>query len=133
VEALHGEGRDVLLQPYIHSVDTIGERGLIFIDGAFSHAMTKGAMLNVAQSHRDFLFRREQMSSALAEADAILYATEVLDTMGLSDLLYARVDLVATIRGWLVMELELVEPSLYLTYDDEAATKLASAIAARLG
>jgi glutathione synthase/RimK-type ligase-like ATP-grasp enzyme len=133
VDALHGEGRDVLLQPYIHSVDTIGERGLIFIDGEFSHAMTKGAMLNVAQSDRDFLYRREQMSSALAEADAILYATEVLETMGLSDLLYARVDLVATIRGWLVMELELVEPSLYLTYDDQAAAKLASAIATRLG
>jgi glutathione synthase/RimK-type ligase-like ATP-grasp enzyme len=132
VRALHGEGRDVLIQPYIHSVDTIGERGMIFIDGKFSHAMTKGAMLNVAQSDRDFLFRREQMSSALAEADAILYAAEVLDTMGLSDLLYARVDLVATIRGWLVMELELVEASLYLTFDDEAAAKLASAIATRL-
>jgi glutathione synthase/RimK-type ligase-like ATP-grasp enzyme len=133
VHSLHGEGRDVLIQPYIHSVDTIGERGMVFIDGKFSHAMTKGAMLNVAQSDRDFLFRREQMSAALAEADAILYATEVLDTMDLSDLLYARVDLVATIRGWLVMELELVEASLYLTYDDEAAAKLASAISRRLG
>lgn len=132
VETLHGEGRDVLLQPYIHSVDTIGERGLIFVDGAFSHAMTKGAMLNVAQSDRDFLYRREQMSSALAEADAVLYAAEVLDTMGWSDLLYARIDLVATIRGWLVMELELVEPSLYLTYDDQAADKLAAGIAKRL-
>jgi glutathione synthase/RimK-type ligase-like ATP-grasp enzyme len=132
VEALHGEGRDVLIQPYIHSVDTIGERGLIFIDGEFSHAMAKGAMLNVAQNDRDFLYRREQMSAALAEADAIVYATEVLDTMGLSNLLYARVDLVATIRGWLVMELELVEPSLYLTYDDSAASALASGIAKRL-
>jgi hypothetical protein len=61
-----------------------------------------------------------------------VYATEVLDTMGLSNLLYARVDLVATIRGWLVMELELVEPSLYLTYDDSAASALASGIAKRL-
>jgi glutathione synthase/RimK-type ligase-like ATP-grasp enzyme len=133
VQELHENGRDVLIQPYIHSVDTIGERGLIFIDGTFSHAMSKGAMLNVAQNDRDFLFRREQMSSALAEADAVLYATEVLSTMGLSDLLYARVDLVATIRGWLVMELELVEPSLYLTFDDEAASKLASGIVKRLG
>jgi glutathione synthase/RimK-type ligase-like ATP-grasp enzyme len=132
VAALHGEGRDVLIQPYIHSVDTLGELGLIFIDGTYSHAMKKGAMLNVPQDDRDFLFRREQMSAALAEADAILYATEVLQTMGLSDLLYARVDLVATIRGWLVMELELVEPSLYLTFNDEAANKLASAVAARL-
>lgn len=133
IETLHAGARDVLIQPYIHSVDTIGERAMIFIDGSFSHAMTKGAMLNVVQDDRDFLFRREQMSSALAEADAVLYATEVLDTMGFSDLLYARVDLVATIQGWLVMELELVEASLYLTYNDSAATKLASAIAARLG
>ncbi len=132
VEALHADGRDVLVQPYIHSVDTLGERGLIFINGTFSHAMAKGAMLNVAQSERDFLYRREQMSSALAEADATLYATEVLDIMGLSALLYARVDLVATIRGWLVMELELVEPSLYLTFDGGAAAKLASGIAKRL-
>lgn len=133
VAALHGEGRDVLLQPYIHSVDTLGERALIFIDGAFSHAMTKGAMLNVAQSDRDFLFRREQMTLAEAEAEAVSYAREVLSTMGLSDLLYARVDLVATVQGWLVMELELVEPSLYLSYHEEAAEKLAAAIATRLG
>jgi glutathione synthase/RimK-type ligase-like ATP-grasp enzyme len=132
VERLHDEGRDVLLQPYIHSVDTLGELGLIFINGTYSHAMKKGAMLNVAQTERDFLFRREQMSSASAEADAISFATDVLESMGFSDLLYARVDLVATIRGWLVMELELVEPSLYLTFDDEAAGKLASAIAARV-
>jgi glutathione synthase/RimK-type ligase-like ATP-grasp enzyme len=132
VQSLHGEGRDVLIQPYIHSVDTLGERGLIFIDGAFSHAMRKGAMLNVAQRDRDFLFRREQMSSALAEADAVLYATEVLETVGMSDLLYARVDLVATIQGWLVMEIELVEPSLYLTFDDTAADNLAAGIAKRL-
>jgi hypothetical protein len=72
------------------------------------------------------------MSTALAEADAVLYASEVLSAIGMSDLLYARVDLVATIRGWLVMELELVEPSLYLTFDDEAACKLAAGIAKRL-
>ncbi len=39
----------------------------------------------------------------------------------MDDLLYARVDLVATIKGWLVMELELVEPSFFLTFDDRAA------------
>jgi glutathione synthase/RimK-type ligase-like ATP-grasp enzyme len=133
VAALHDEGRDALLQPYVHSVDTLGERAVIFIDGKFSHAMTKGAMLNVAPEDRDFLFRRKQMSLAKAEADAVHCASEVLSTLGLSDLLYARVDLVATVAGWLVMELELVEPALYVTYDDLAAGKLAAAIARRLG
>ncbi|MGH3731954.1 MAG: ATP-grasp domain-containing protein [Acidimicrobiales bacterium] len=132
VEALHGEGRDVLIQPYIHSVDTLGERALIFIDGQYSHAMTKGAMLNVAQDERDFLFRREQMSLALADPGAIDFASEVLSTTGMANLLYARVDLVATKEGWLVMELELVEPSLFLTYDEDAATRLVGAISRRV-
>jgi glutathione synthase/RimK-type ligase-like ATP-grasp enzyme len=133
VEELHAASRDVLIQPYIHSVDTLGERALIFIDGTYSHAMRKGAMLDAAQDERDFLYRRELMSGALGEADAVAYATEVLTTMGMDNLLYARVDLVATIKGWLVMELELVEPSLYLTYDDSAASALAAGIAKRLG
>lgn len=132
VEALHAEGRDVLIQPYIHGVDTFGERALIFIDGRYSHAMTKGAMLNVAQDERDFLYRRERMSLALGETEAIAFAAEVLASVGMDDLLYARVDLVPTINGWLVMELELVEPSLFLTFDDAAASSLAAGIAKRL-
>ncbi len=133
IAALHAEGRDALIQPYINSVDTLGERALVFVDGSYSHAMTKGAMLHVPQSERDFLFRRERMSLADGEADAVTSATEVLDTLGYSDLLYARIDLVATIRGWLVMELELVEPSLYLTFHEAAAHALAAGIARRLG
>jgi glutathione synthase/RimK-type ligase-like ATP-grasp enzyme len=132
VEALHAEGRDVLLQPYIHAVDTIGERALIFIDGNYSHAMTKGAMLNVPQDERDFLYRRERMSRTVGEKEAIAYAREVLARVGMSDLLYARVDLVPTINGWLVMELELVEPSLFLTFDDAAASSLVAGIVKRL-
>jgi glutathione synthase/RimK-type ligase-like ATP-grasp enzyme len=131
VEALHARGRDVLIQPYIHSVDTLGERALIFIDGQYSHAITKGAMLNVPPDERDFLYRREQIVSVTAEDDALLTATNVLGTLGFDSLLYARVDLVATIRGWLVMEIELVEPSLFLTYHWPAATALATAIARR--
>jgi len=41
VRELHGEGRDALIQPYVHSVDESGERALVFIDGSFSHAMTR--------------------------------------------------------------------------------------------
>ena len=42
--------------------------------------------------------------------------------------LYARVDLL----GGRVLELEVVEPSLYLSYDPSAADRLAAAIATRL-
>ncbi|MGC2485117.1 MAG: hypothetical protein WA359_02595 [Acidimicrobiales bacterium] len=132
IEALHQRGRDVLIQPYIHSVDMIGERALIFIDGRYSHAITKGAMLNVLPDERDFHYRRKQIRAAVAEDDAIAMASGVLATMGFDSLLYARVDLVATIRGWLVMEVELVEPSLFLSFSESSAPLLANAIAARL-
>ncbi|MGC2169123.1 MAG: hypothetical protein WA580_08490 [Acidimicrobiales bacterium] len=132
VEALHARGRDVLIQPYIHSVDTLGERALIFIDGQYSHAIAKGAMLNVSPDERNFLYRREQVKAVTAEDDAVQTATNVLATLGFDSLLYARVDLVATIRGWLVMEIELVEPSLFLTYEGSASSALAAAISRRL-
>lgn len=129
---LHALGRSVMVQPYIHTVDTLGERALVYIDGSFSHAMTKGAMLNVAADNRDFLFRREQMSRATPEVEAINFADGLLDDLGYRDLLYARVDLVATIDGWSLMELEMVEPSLFLSFDNDAADRLAAGIARRI-
>ena len=94
--------------------------------------MTKGAMLNVTQTERDFLYRREQMSLAEGEADAISTPPRCSRPSAIDDLLYARVDLVATIQGWLVMELELVEPSLFLTFHEPAADALANGIRRRL-
>jgi glutathione synthase/RimK-type ligase-like ATP-grasp enzyme len=132
VTRLHDEGRDALVQPYVASVDEVGERALVFIDGSFSHAMTKGAMLNTDQLDRNLLYRMEQMSLAEPEPDAVSFASEVLANGGHGHLLYARVDLVRTEAGWAVMELELVEPSLFLGWDEAAAPRLARAIAGRL-
>ncbi|HUX05294.1 MAG TPA: hypothetical protein VMV53_10380 [Acidimicrobiales bacterium] len=132
VARLHATGRDVLIQPYVASVDERGERALVFIDGVFSHAMTKGALLNTASHERDWLFRAEQMSRAEPEPEALALAEAILAEADLADLLYARVDLVHDETGWAVMELELVEPSLFLGYHDAAPGALARAIAARL-
>jgi len=46
--------------------------------------------------------------------------------------LYARVDLVKMDEGWAVMELEMVEPSLFLAYDERAPRRLADALRERL-
>jgi glutathione synthase/RimK-type ligase-like ATP-grasp enzyme len=132
VRALHASGRDAMIQPYVSSIDEAGERALVFIDGSFSHAMTKGAMLNTAPDDRDALFRREQMSVAAAEPDAVDFAEAVLGEEAFRGILYGRVDLVMTAQGWAIMELELVEPSLFLAYDDRAPRRLAEAIRARL-
>ena len=131
VKALHDAGRDALIQPYIHSVDTLGERALIFINGHYEHAMAKAAMLNVSAVERTFSWRQTRMTLVDGEDDAVAFGEKVLATKGFSTLLYARVDLVAMLGGWAVMELELVEPSLFLLHHEPAAHALAAAIAAR--
>jgi len=130
VARLHAAGRSVLIQPYVVTVDYFGEHAVIFIDGKYSHAMNKGAMLNTPADDRDALFRREQMSRDIDEPEALEVAERILADFG--DLLYARVDFVAAPSGWLVMELELVEPSLFLTFEPTAADRLAAAIRRRL-
>jgi glutathione synthase/RimK-type ligase-like ATP-grasp enzyme len=132
VHQLHASGRDAMIQPYVSSIDDHGERALVFIDGAFSHAMTKGVMLNTAAEVRDALFRRKQMSRASAESDAVAFAQAVLGEERFRGILYARVDLVTMAEGWAIMELELVEPCLFLSFDEEAPRRLAHAILARL-
>jgi len=132
VRSLHQRGRDVLIQPYVSSVDESGERALVFIDGAFSHAMNKGAMLNTPAPERNPMFRLEQLAHAQVEPDALAFAGRVLEGLQWRDLLYARVDLVRDEGGWALMELELVEPSLFLQFEPAAAPRLARAIARRL-
>jgi glutathione synthase/RimK-type ligase-like ATP-grasp enzyme len=132
VADLHARGRDALVQPYVGSVDSEGERALVFIEGVFTHALVKGALLNVAAQDRDLLYRREQMSLADFDAEAVGVAARVLAAVGAEDLLYARVDLVRQGSTWAVLELELVEPSLFLTYHEPAAAALAAAVARRV-
>jgi len=131
VAALHASGRCAVIQPYVASIDEHGERALVFLDGEFSHAMTKRAHLKVAPAQRDGAFRNGQMSRADAEPAALDLARSLLSGR-FADLAYGRVDLVHTPAGWQLMELELVEPALYLTHAPEAASRLARAIARRI-
>lgn len=127
VARLHALGRDAMVQPYVASVDELGEHALVFVDGELSHAMTKAAMLNTPEDGRTRLFRAESMSRAEPDPDAAAVARAALAPF--ETLLYARVDLVREPSGWSVLELELVEPSLFLTHHPRAARRLAEAVA----
>ncbi|PZS35103.1 MAG: hypothetical protein DLM58_04480 [Pseudonocardiales bacterium] len=140
VATLHDAGRIVLVQPYLSDVDTAGETALIYVDGQFSHAIRKGAMLPPQttdvqdQLSSDTMFLFEQVA-ARGPAEAELAAGEQVmrvlrDRLG-ADLLYTRVDLLPTAAGPVLIELELIEPSLFLGYDDDAADRFAKAIAVR--
>jgi glutathione synthase/RimK-type ligase-like ATP-grasp enzyme len=136
VQRLLSDGRAVMVQPYIPSVDAQGETGLIYIDGTFSHAIRKGALLRTPGTATDQLWALEDISQRAPEAEELAVAEATLDALPWprAALLYARVDLVRDRGGApLLLELELAEPSLFLGLGSGAAARLAAAIASRLG
>jgi len=116
--------RDVLVQPYLASVDGYGERALVWIDGEFTHAVRKSPR---------FAADAEQVS----EAVPITAAERAVGMAALAPvhdrLLYARVDVAPGPMGDpVVMELELVEPSLFLLQSPRALERLVAGIRRRL-
>lgn len=135
VTALTGAGRSTMIQPYLADVERFSETGLVYLGGAFSHAFAKGPLLASERDMEAGLYAREQISSRLpsdAERElgdrALAWITERF-----GELLYARVDLLPSADGPVIIELELTEPSLFLQTDAGAAARAARAIAARLG
>lgn len=133
-----------LIQPFLPAIETEGEASLLFFGGRFSHALMKtpkpgdyrtqghhGAREHAWTAPADARAAAERALAAWAElgtaaAPRALQATSSANGGGEAPLLYARVDLVRHGAGWLVMELELIEPYLYLDFapDPEAAAGL---------
>ncbi len=126
-------GRSALLQPYLERVDEQGEAALIYISGAFSHAIVKAAVLSPGQAPSQELFAPEQIGARPPTAEQLELGARVLAALPFKDLLYARIDLLNDEHGVpCVLELELAEPSLYLGYSRNAPALLAEAIVERL-
>ncbi len=123
VGRLHGEGRTAMIQPYLG--DAI-ETALVYLDGRYSHAVRRRVPLPTAGDSVVF-YLDEQLGPAEPTAAEHELAEGAL-ACAPSPLLYARVDLL----GGTVLELELAEPSLYLEFGEDAATRLAAAIGRRL-
>ena len=138
VQRLLSEDRAVMVQPYLDSVDTAGETALLFFDGEFSHAIRKGPLLvrGVEGEKVEGLFVQEQIDPREPTLDELVTARAIIQCIpgGHANTLYARVDLIADEYGTpCVLELELTEPSLFLSHSEGAADRLAAAIARRLG
>jgi glutathione synthase/RimK-type ligase-like ATP-grasp enzyme len=139
VDGLLDAGRPVLLQPYVEGIDAAGETGMVFVGDRFSHAFRKGPILRPDSSFVEGLYREEDISGRDPSPAEREVAEAVLDAVGAvapgrdrSSLLYARVDLAPGPDGPLLLELELIEPSLFLTTSAGAADRAAAAILARL-
>jgi glutathione synthase/RimK-type ligase-like ATP-grasp enzyme len=123
-------GEDVLVQPYLPSVEGYGERALVWIDGRVTHAVRKS---------RRFAGDVESVASAgPIPADEVQLAERAIAAIpeGLrrDGLLYARVDMARDADGSpRVMELELIEPSLFFRESEEALARFVGRVVAALG
>lgn len=130
VAALHADGYTAMIQPYLSAVDEHGETALIFMGGEFSHAARKAPILSRDMSWSTGLYADEKITPATATATQLELAHSVL--VDLPGLAYARVDLLPTEGGPVVLELELTEPSLFLALDPAAPARAAAAFRALL-
>ena len=125
---------DMLVQPYLASVESFGEVSHVFINGSWSHAFARlpfhtrtseelGAQRPVDEHQVDCPPPEE-----VALAQRIMRVVEQM--LGCGPLLYGRVDLVRDGGQLYLMELELTEPVLHLEYSG-AGERLAEAIVTR--
>ena len=122
------ETEAAMLQPYFSGIEQHGERSLIYLDGHFSHAVRRHLPL-VEGPEVDYLMQSVQ-ASQLERA----VAERILAALPFGDLLYARVDLIPDPQGQpVLLELELIEPQLFLRECPAGAEVLARGWARRLG
>ena len=115
--------RDMLVQKFMPSVETRGERALVWIDGQFTHQVLKKPRYHGED---------EAVSEALSPYEADLDVAGRAMACVEGDLLYARVDLIDGDDGEpLVSELELIEPSLFLLQHEPALRRFVKAMERR--
>jgi glutathione synthase/RimK-type ligase-like ATP-grasp enzyme len=125
VADLHAVGRTAMIQPYLSQIDDRGETGLVYVGGEFSHAFRKSAILSRPVRWESELFAEEIVGPRVASVAERELGERVMASV--PPVAYARVDLLPTAEGPVLLELELTEPSLFLECDPGAAARAAAA------
>lgn len=125
-------GRGAIAQPYLEEVDRAGETALVYLGGAFSHAVRKGPLLAPGAAPAGGLFAAEEITARVPAPAEHAVAERVMGWLAgrHPGVAYARVDLLPAPGGPCLLELELAEPSLFLAEAPGAAGRLAAALCA---
>ena len=136
-ERILAQGTPVMIQPCVSSVTTSGETSAIVFNGSISHAVRKGPILAPGGVFLGGAYAEDITPTSLTvpQQKVVLDTVAVLkelasERFGLENpLLYARVDLVTLDDGTeAVLEVELAEPSLFLSTDPESAGRFLGAV-----
>jgi hypothetical protein len=118
-------GRPFMVQPFLSSIVETGEYSVFYFGGEYSHTILKSPKADdfrVQEEHGGIINGIEPSAEILGAAD------KAISAIG-RKLLYARVDLVLDADGrFVLMELELIEPALYLRMDPGAPARFAATI-----
>lgn len=122
--------RNLMIQPFLEAIQTEGEWSLIFLGGRLSHAVLKTPKAGDFRSQPDY---QAQLRALEPPLDIRTVAEDIIDWIGPDQLTYGRVDLCRDASGRpCLMELELIEPDLYLPHAPGAEGRFAEAFGARL-
>jgi glutathione synthase/RimK-type ligase-like ATP-grasp enzyme len=131
----------LMIQPFVPEIASRGEWSLMFFEGRFSHAVLKlpaGGDFRVQQEHGGTSVAATPPGALLDLGARVLEAAEAAVRAGSGGpqepserFLYARVDLVEAAAGPMLIELELIEPALFLEAHPPAGPELARAIGRR--
>ena len=122
--------RKAMVQRFMPRILTEGEYSLFFFNGEFSHAILKAPAESEFRSQEE---RGAYIKAIIPEEKLLLRAQQALSVIS-SPTLYARIDLVRDDdEDFVIMELELIEPSMYLRTDPDAPMRFARAIDERFG
>jgi glutathione synthase/RimK-type ligase-like ATP-grasp enzyme len=118
-------GQPIIVQPLIEAIATTGEYSLILFGGEYSHAVFKRPKpgdFRVQEALGGVTIPSEAPTGAIELAKRALAATPI-------DATYARVDIIPDDEGVLrIMELELIEPALFLDHAPGSSAAFAKAV-----
>ena len=118
------ENGRVLVQPFLEAIQTEGEWSLLFYGGEYSHSVLKRPRqddFRVQSTHGGTADVMEPSSDIVAQAHGVLEAAGQVSH-------YARVDGCVVDGRFVLMELELIEPDLFLRAHPAAPKRLAAAL-----
>lgn len=114
------EDCDLMVQPFMDSVHTVGEQSFVFIDGEFTHKIVKTPRFEGSE---------EKVSEALPlDPKDLAFGNKAIEAIR-EQIVYARVDVMDLDGEWVLSELELTEPSLFLKQSRPALTRLVDWVA----
>ena len=117
--------RALLVQPFVDEIVSAGEWSIVFFDGEYSHAVLKKPAAGDFRVQEELggVFESRHPSPAIVEQARRVLAHTAAPP------LYARVDGIEREGTFILMELEVNEPFLYIASAAGAAQRFADAIA----